>query len=205
MENKQIGNGPSFEEIAIIEKSTGGKIGTHEWWVVKGIQENFTCSIKPSHKQDIVYHGVLENSFMSQGNVYIGDFSTAEWYMESRLKVYEPYPDGVAIALDENRNVEGYVGYTHRGACIFKIGERLFDESYEPKKEDYTPEEWESYVDRYNKSLSDAESEGDEWWINDIKKDGIRRVVPFKMRGSKIIENWDDAIRAAINMSKYLS
>ena len=40
---------------------------------------------------------------------------------------------------------------------------------------------------------------------NDVKTDGIRAVVPFKKRGSKTIENWDDAIQAAINMSEYLS
>lgn len=205
MENKKIGNGPSFEEIAVIEKATGGKIGTHEWWVVKGVNENFTTKTKPSHEEDIIYHGVLENSFMSQGGEYIGNFDKAKWYCENRLKVYEPYPMGVAIVLDENGNIEGYVGYTHRGASIFKLGERLFNASYEPGEEDYIPEEWQSYLDRYNKSLADAEAEGDEWWINDIRKDGIRRVVPFKMRGSRIIENWDDAIQAAINMSKYLS
>lgn len=202
---KSIGNGPSFEEIAVIEKATGGKIGTYEWWVVRGVNENFTTKTKPSHEEDIIYHGVLENSFMSQGGEYIGNFDEARWYYETRLKVYEPYPIGVAAALDENGNIEGYVGYTHRGASIFKIGERLFDSSYEPREEDYTAEEWQSYMDRYGKSLADAEAEGDEWWINDIKKDGIRRVVPFKMRGSRVIQNWDDAIQAAINMSKYLS
>ena len=203
--NLKTNNEPTFEEIAVIEKATGGKIGTYEWWVVKGVDENFKSTRKPSHEEDIIYYGVLENSFMSQGGEYIGEFKRAIWYMETRLKVYESYPRGVAIALDEDANIEGYVGYTHRGGSIFKIGERLFDASYEPKKEDYTTEEWESYVERYDKRLTEAEAEGDEWWANDIKTDGIRGVVPFKKRGSKIIENWDDAIQAAKNMSEYLS
>lgn len=203
--NLKTNNEPTFEEIAVIEKATGGKIGTYEWWVVRGVDENFTSIRKPSHEEDIIYHGVLENSFMSQGGEYIGNYDRAKWYLESRLKVYEPYAAGVAVSIDENGNIEGYVGYTHRGGSIFKIGERLFDASYEPKKEDYTTEEWESYVERYDKRLTEAEAEGDEWWVNDIKTDGIRGVVPFKKRGSKIIENWDDAIQAAKNMSEYLS
>ena len=205
MENEKIGNEPSFEEIAIIEKATGGKIGTHQWWVVKGVNENFTTKRKPSHEEDIIYHGVLENSFMSQGGEYIGNFDSAKWYHETRLKVYEPYPMGIAIALDENGNIDGYVGYTHRGGSIFKLGERLFDASYEPKEEDYTQEQWQSYICRYNEALAKAEEDGDEWWANDIKTDGIARFIPFKMRGSKIIESWDDAIQAAINLSNYLS
>lgn len=198
-------NSPTFEEIAIIEKATGGKIGTHEWWVVKGVNENFTANIKPSHEEDIIYHGVLENSFLSQGGEYIGDFEQAKWYYDTRLKVYEPYPCGVAIVLDEDGNIEGYAGYTHRGGNIFKIGDRLFDETYEPKEEDYTQEQWQSYICRYNEALDKAEKEGDEWWANDIKADGVARFISFKMRGSKIIENWEDTIQAAINMSKYLS
>lgn len=195
----------SFEEIAIIEKATGGKIGTHEWWVVKGVEENFTTNRKPSHEQDIIYHGVLENSFLSQGGEYIGNFEQAKWYYETRLKVYESYPNGVAIALDENGNIEGYVGYTHRGGSMFRIGERLFDETYEPKEEDYTQEQWQSYICRYNEALDKAEKEGDEWWANDIKTDGIARFIPFKMRGNKIIENLDEAALAAKNLSNHLS
>lgn len=196
---------PTFEEIAIIEKATGGKIAKYEWWVVKGVKENFTTNTKPTHEEDIVYYGVLDNSFLSQNNQYIGDFKQAEWYLERRLKVYEPYPNGVAIALDEDGEVEGYVGYTHRGANVFKIGDRLFDATYKPKEEDYTTEQWQSYICRYNEALDKAEKEGDEWWINDIKADGISRFISFKMRGNKTIENWEDAIQSAINLSKHLS
>lgn len=196
---------PTFKEVAVIEKATGGKIAKHEWWVVKGVNENFTTNIKPSHEEDIVYYGVLDNSFLSQGNEYIGDFKQAKWYYEQKLKVYESYPHGVAIALDESGNVEGYVGYTHRGASMFKIGDRLFDEKYEPKEEDYTHEQWNSYVCIYNETLDKAEKEGDEWWANDIKTDGIARFISFKMRGNKTIENWKEAAQAAINLSKHLS
>jgi hypothetical protein len=41
MENINDKSGPTFEEIAIAEKATGGLIKTHEWWVVKGVDENF--------------------------------------------------------------------------------------------------------------------------------------------------------------------
>ena len=99
---KSIGKkSPSFEEVAIIEKITGGKIGIHEWWVVKGTEGSFTSRIKPSNEDDIISHGVLENSFMSQGGEYIGAFDRAEWYKKHKLKVYEPYPHGVAESYNE--------------------------------------------------------------------------------------------------------
>ena len=207
METKSIGNGPTFEEIAIIEKATGGKIGTHEWWVVKGADGdiNPTAKQKPSNEKDITYHGVLENSFMSQGGEYIGDFSRAEWYHKHKLKVYEPYAHGVAEAYNNAGELEGYCGYTHRGANIFRLGDRLFDETYEPVAEDYTPEQWAEWKQEYENSLAEARAEGNQWWIDDIINDGICACVPFKMRGSKVIETFEEAAQAAINLSKHLS
>ncbi len=196
---------PTFEEIAIIEKATGGLIKTHEWWVVKGVDGNFTTRQKPSHEEDIVHRGVLENSFVSKEGEYIGDFKQAKWYQKHKLKVYEPYAHGVAEAYTENGDLEGYCGYTHRGAQIFRIGDRLFDELYEPKEEDYPAEQWAGWVKEYNDGIAKAEAEGDTWWADDIRNDGISRYIPFKLRGSKVIETLEEAAQAAINLSKHLS
>lgn len=196
---------PSFEEIAIIEKATGGKIGTYEWWVVKGVDGTFNSTQKPKNESDILDHSILENSFMSQRGEFIGNVDRSKWYQKYRLKVYEPYPHGVAEAYNESGELEGYCGYTHRGAQIFRIGDRLFDEKYEPKEEDYTPEQWAGWVKEYNDEIAEYEAKGDTWWVNDIKSDGVGRYIPFKLRGPKIIETFDECITAAINLSKYLS
>jgi len=196
---------PTFEEIAVIEKATNGLIKTHEWWVVKGAEDNFKTNRKPANEQDIVYHGVLENSFVSKSGEYIGGFDRAQWYQKHRLKVYEPYASGVAESYNENGQLEGYCGYTHRGAQIMRIGDRLFEETYEPKQEHYTQEQWQGWVNDYYDSLAEAEAEGNQFWIQNIKEDGISACIPFKMRGSKVIETFEEAAQAAINLSKHLS
>lgn len=195
----------TFEEIAVLEKQTGGKIDTYEQWVVKGTNEHFRTTQKPSHKEDIIDHMILENSFLSQGGEYIGDVERAKWYAKHRLKVYEPYPHGVSEVYDENGVLNGYCGYTHRGAQIFCIGDRLFDASYEPKEEDYTPLQWAGWLQEYNNGIADAEANGDTWWAEDIKKDGISRYIPFKLRGPKVCETLEECAQAAINISNYLS
>jgi hypothetical protein len=184
MENKEtIGQqGPTPEEIAIIENVTGGKITTHTF---EG--------------------GTLDNSFVSQTGEYIGDFKRAQWYVKNKLKVYNPYPHGVAELYNDNDELIGYYGYTHRGGQTFKIGDRLFDEKYEPKEEDYSSEQWQNWMNEYNNRIIEAESNNDTWWADDIRRDGISRFIPYKLRGSKIIENWGDAIQAAKNMSNHLS
>jgi hypothetical protein len=201
-------------KIESINRFTRGKIETHEWWVIKGEEgkENPTVTEKPNDDVEVIYHGVLENSFMSEDGVYMGDACTGWWYVKNQFVVCDEYPHGVAVQLTEKAyrehnwninedNVVGYYGYTHRGGSLFKIGDRLFDPEYTPIKTDYPPKEWEKYEKEYNKGYENADEFDKKW----IYGDGIKSVIPFKQRGGKIIETLDEAREAAINMSKHLS
>jgi hypothetical protein len=115
--------------------------------------------------------------------------------------IKDPYENYVTEQI-ENDNVVGYYGYTHRGGQTFKIGDRLFQEHYKPQKADYTEKEWAEFEKKFQKSLANAEDDLDRKWI---EKDGISHVIPFRLRGPKLIETWEEARQAAINMSKYLS
>ena len=129
-----------------INQFTGGKI------------ENFTIPDYPKSKGD---DGKLPNSFTTKDGVYIDDYARGWWYFRKNLIVCVDYPCGLAILLNKPANkiegldvdnpnfkkdVKAYYGYTHRGGQTFKIGDRLFDERYEPKEEDYTKGEWTSFM-----------------------------------------------------------
>ena len=196
------------KKVDLINKFTWGKIGTHQ--MDGRPQEDFR----------------LTNSFLSQDESFIGDVKDGWRYYKNNLIVCREYPHGVAIKLKtyaptnklknfikdpyenyvteqiENDNVAGYYGYTHRGGQTFKIGDRLFQEDYKPKKKDYSPKEWAKYEKAYQKALNKAEDDVERKWI---KRSGISYVIPFRMRGPKLIENWTEARQSAINMSKYLS
>jgi hypothetical protein len=196
------------EKVSFINRWTWGKIGTHH--VDKNSPHEFT----------------LNNSFLTQNGEYIGDVKEGWRYYTNNLIVCREYPHGVAIKLKtyvpdnklkngikdpyvnyvaeqiENDNMVGYYGYTHRGGQTFKIGDRLFQEDYNPKKEDYTEKEWAKFEKKFLKSLANAEDDLDRKWM---EKDGISHVIPFRLRGPKAIETWEEARQAAINMSKYLS
>ena len=156
-----------------------------------------------SHKIDNhpVEEGVLINSFLAEDGSYIGDYGQGWWYVKHQMKVCNDYPHGVAERWNEDYSeMIGYHGYTHRGGQTFKIGDRLFDENYKPVKEDYNEEQWKEWEDYFNKKRE----EGDDFDRNSIY-DEISSVIPFKLRGSKVIKSMDEAKQAAINMSKYLS
>ena len=178
------------KKVELIEKYTGGVIGTHKW-----DNDEF----------------VLEDSFLTKDGKYIGNIETAWWYFQNGMTVCEEYPNGVAIVWNTVNSdktlmsgwggIKGYYGYTHRGGGPFKIGDRLFDEKYNPVVEDYDEKEftkwWKTYIKSYKK--------GDDFDRKHIYNDGIKSVIPFNKRGKHTIKNWEDARTAAINMSKYLS
>ena len=187
VEKEIIGKEITEKEIQEIERLTGGKIGTH--------------TFGPNNEN------VLENSFLSQDGTYIGSIEEARWYVKNKLMVDEMYPHGVAGVIQEDTYgtetpiIEGMFGYTHRGGQLFKIGDRLFDEKYTPKKEDYTEEEWGSFESDFKRTYEESDELEKKW----IEEDGISYVIPFKKRGARIIETMEDAFQAAKNMSKYLS
>ena len=175
------------EEIQEIERLTGGKIGTH--------------TFGPNNEH------TLENSFLSPNGTYVGSIDEARWYVNNKMMIDERHPHGVAAVIIEdtygtdNPVIVGMYGYTHRGGSMFRIGDRLFDSKYKPVKEDYPEEQWNEYETRFNE-LYDSEDELGKKWMDD---DGISYVIPFRLRGSKIIENMKEAFKAAKNMSNYLS
>jgi hypothetical protein len=175
------------EEINEIERLTGGKIGTHSF----GPDNEYT----------------LENSLLSPDGTYVGSIKEARWYVSNQMMIDEKYPHGVAAVITpetygtDNPVIEGIYGYTHRGGQLFKIGDRLFDSKYKPTKDDYPEEEWFKYENRFKELYEEEDELGKEW----MDRDGISYVIPFKLRGSKIIETMEDAFEAAKNMSDYLS
>lgn len=182
-----IGKEITQDEIQEIERLTGGKIGTH--------------TFGPNNEH------TLENSFLSPDGTYIGSIDEARWYVKNQMMVDEDYPHGVAGVITpetygtDNPVIEGMYGYTHRGGNMFRIGDRLFDEKYKPVKEDYDEQQWNEWEKRFQE-LYDSEDELGKKWMD---ADGISYVIPFKLRGSKIIETMEEAFDAAKNMSNYLS
>jgi hypothetical protein len=169
------------ECIYLIQKHTGGKIGSHSF----GDKNEHT----------------LPNSFLTKDGGYIGDIERGWWYYENNMKVCEQYPHGVAERYDDKGNLIGYHGYTHRGGQTFKIGDRLFYASYTPNEDDYEEWEWSGWQLKFEELYSKGDDLDKKW----MDKEGIGYVIPFNKRGGKVIDNFKECLQAAINMSKDLS
>jgi hypothetical protein len=169
------------ESIYLINKYTGGIIKDH------------TFGDNNEHS--------LPNSFLSKDGTYIGDINRGWWYYKNNMKVCDQYPHGVAERYDDEGNIIGYHGYSHRGGQTFKLGDRLFDPYYNPKEEDYEEWEWAGWKIKYTESYKNADDLDRSW----MESSGIGYVIPFKKRGKKIIDNFEECLQAAINISKDLS
>lgn len=148
----------------------------------------------------------LKNSFMDlKKEVYIGDIRRAWWYYKNNMVVDDKHPLGVAHKLNKNlkdrllctpQDVEGIYGYSHRGGQLFKIGDKIFESFWTPNEQDLfdLQKYYVKHLDKYDKDYANHMSMN-EW---------ATRYIPFKLRGSRVIKDWDDAKEAAINFSKYI-
>lgn len=193
--------------------------------------EEYTGGIIKDHRIDYDKDDfILKNSFVHPNGTYIGDIRDGWWYYNNRFVMTNKYPRGVAMKIKtrldilknnlkdpihlimkhhiENDNVEGFYGYTHRGGQLFRIGNKLFDPKWFPTWEDLKIEWIKSYCEScgYSKIPETIEEAKTYVKLKDLEKDrSVVDFIPFKLRGSKTIENWEEAEEAAINMSKYLN
>ena len=86
---------------------------------------------------------ILEDSFMHpKTKEYIGDFKRAQWYSKNNMVITEKHPHGCAVVLKKgipysgvinDSDIEGYCGYSQRGAQTFRIGDKIFDAKWRGK------------------------------------------------------------------------
>lgn len=195
------------DKVALIELYTGGFIRRYQWWTVKKKDDTIVEVFEEPVKEDgdVTFHGDLPNSFVTASGKYIGDVDRAWWYYSNNLKVCEEHPHGVAIQykmVDDVPVTTGYYGYTHRGGQIFKIGDKLFNSKYKPVESDYTPEEWAGFKEMQAVATRENRKSG---WLMDNEETPIEDVILYTKRGKKVIKTWDDALKAAKNLSKHLS
>lgn len=99
-----------------------------------------------------------------------------------------------------SRKLHKYYGYNHRGGAFFGIGDMLFDENKDKETLYYRNKSFRiSFIKHLIKYVNDP------FDFEDLVINGIKSIVPFKCRGSKIIEDMQEAYTAASNFAKYLS
>ena len=93
-----------------------------------------------------------------------------------------------------------YYGFTYRGGIGFGIGDMLFDINDENTSIYYNSIK---YRIKYLYTLIRAIT--CKYRFKYLIEDGIKDIIPFNKRGSKIIETKEEAKQAAINFMKYIS
>ena len=142
----------------------------------------------------------------------LGTFKENGLYVEANTGTYNILD--YSFLLDEsmkykNTNTYGvvysdktkkYYGFTHRGVGAFGIGDMLFDINNENNSIYYNNIK---YRIKYLYTLIGAIT--CKFRFKYLIEDGIKDVIPFNKRGSKIIETKEEAKQAAINFMKYIS
>lgn len=175
--------GVNPECIELIRNNTGLRVETH--------------TFGPNNEYS------LENSCMTPSGEYVGDIERGWWYYKNGLRATKGSYPHVAWSKEAKQ----WVGYSHRAACAFGKGDKLFNASWIPSDEDLR-----TYEKFYVKHLHQFEKEHKEWLESDSEyKDKEFTLnswavghIPFKLRGRKTIHSYEEAYEAAVNFAKYI-
>ena len=172
--------------------------------------------IIPFVNKSIVLRKRKINSLTDYGRTIItnvfGTFKENGLYVEVNTGIYNILD--YSFLLDEsmkykNTNTYGvvysnktkkYYGFTHIGIVGFGIGDMLFDINNENTSIYYNSIKYRiKYLYRLIRAITCK------FRFKYLIEDGIKDVIPFNKRGSKIIETKEEAKQAAINFMKYIS
>ena len=125
------------------------------------------------------------------------------FYMLNYIWMLNPKYDFVCCKNPQvmfSKKSHKYYGYSHRGGAFFGIGDMLFDGNKEKETLYYRNKSFRiSFIKHLIKYINNP------FDFEDLVINGIKSIVPFKCRGSKIIEDMQEAYIAASNFAKYLS
>jgi hypothetical protein len=159
---------PRPEAIASILNTTGLRIETH------------TFGPKGEHS--------LENSCMHPDGGYVGDLERGYWYLKNGLTAKK----GTHVFTAWKKSTKQWVGYSHRAACAFGKGDRLFDATWVPGDDELL--QYERYFAKHLGEIPEGQTLN-EWAVGHI---------PFRQRGAKVIKTYEEAQIAAANFAKYV-
>lgn len=171
------------ECIELIKKNTGLKVETHTF----GPNNEYT----------------LPNSCINPDGKYVGSIEEGWWYYRTGLRATKGSHPHTAWSKETKQ----WIGYSHRGACAFGKGDKLFDAEWIPTDEDLL-----SLEKYYVKHLTEFQREHVEWERSEsehklpeftINQWAVGHI-PFKLRGRKTIHSYEDAYKAAVNFAKYI-
>ena len=137
-----------------------------------------------------------EHNLFVVTNVGVYDILACSFLLDESMKYKNTNTYGV-IYSDKTKK---YYGFTHRGIEGFGIGDMLFDIDNENTSIYYNSIKYRiKYLYRLISAITCK------FRFKYLIEDGIKDVIPFNKRGSKIIETKEEAKQAAINFMKYIS
>lgn len=171
------------EKVVLIEKYTGGLVKE---------------KISVDNESKSGYN--LSHIFLTKSKKYVGDIFLGWFYFKNQLMVLEDKPNGVAVKY-ENRKIDGYFVMTERVNVMVRIGDRIFDEDYNPSKSEFTKKDWDKWRKKFNIIYSRALG----WQKKELNRRGMFHFIPHNLRGFKKIRTLEQAKETAIKIYNYIT
>lgn len=150
--------------------------------------------------------GTIYNACLNQDGILVGDIEDGWDYFKNGLVSVPGTNPRVAWCED----TFSWIGFSHRAAQSFTIGDKLFEPDWTP-----TDDELNEYQKYYVKYLNEFEEEYSEWENSDSPHKvpesemtlnaWAAQFIPFTLHGRVTIETKEQALEAATNFATYVS
>ena len=139
-----------------------------------------------------------------EGKIYYRD--SVKWMLSDKLDLRPTSSFQVMFDAKSQK----YIGYSHRGAESFGIGDMLFQDAKPSPKEKIMYYKNRKYRRKYLLTLLKYHINNNWSMFEDLCEDeiighGIKNIIPYNERGVKVIETKEEAFEAAKNFAEYIS
>ena len=131
---------------------------------------------------------------------YWGDLDFGWWMVKNQIIVSNELPQNVAFRY-KDRKIIGSLIKVRDKKIFLDIGDRIFDEKYQPSSVDFEKKEWEVWAKKYKEDFISANNEDK----IKIRKEGIKRYLPIQKMGRFEIKTKEDLLLSSKNIAKFIS
>ncbi len=131
---------------------------------------------------------------------YWGDLDFGWWMVKNQIIVSNELPMNVAFRY-KNRQIIGTLIKVNDKKVFLDIGDKIFDEKYQPSSIDFEKKEWEVWAKKYKEDFTRANKEDK----IKIRKEGLKRYLPVQKMGRFEIKTKEDLLLSSKNITKFLS
>lgn len=165
------------------------------------IEKYTSCELhrKVELNDEIESGSIITHNLVYDKKYFWGDVDFAWWMFKNQIIVSKERPQFLAFKYENGKIISGYIKLKSGGLFI-KIGDKIFENNYNPSAPYHEPKFWKKILKEYYKELRKADKETK----GKIIKQGFKKYIPVQQHGRFQIITKEDLILSAERIFNFL-